>query len=219
MRPKLPSPAMVVALVALVVALSGTAIAAVTYARNAGAVDGHSAVSARASLSAAAGNLVATKRGGAGKGRIPARFVEGVMRGASTTLTRYLPVTDNADGPVVALAVIPDVGRIDAQCRDQDPAEGRESSRTIMTFTAKHAPGVNVTRLLALDIDAGRDPVVFSVVPDQTLTIMDPGEPLFQLVLQAGTRTVFVAGGTRPDTNDSPSAACLIFGLALRAGG
>ena len=36
MRPRMPSPAMIVALIALFVALSGTAVAVVGYARNAG---------------------------------------------------------------------------------------------------------------------------------------------------------------------------------------
>ena len=64
MKLRLPSPAMVVAVIALIVALSGTAIAAVDFARNAGAVDGKSAVGAKASLRSAAGKLVATSTGG-----------------------------------------------------------------------------------------------------------------------------------------------------------
>ena len=50
MKLKLPSPAMVVALIALAVAMSGSAVAAVTFARNAGAVDGKSAVADGAAL-------------------------------------------------------------------------------------------------------------------------------------------------------------------------
>src|SRR5258706_4529207 len=45
---RLPSPAMVVAVVALIVALSGTLIAAVDYAHDADAIDGMSAVGASA---------------------------------------------------------------------------------------------------------------------------------------------------------------------------
>ncbi|HEX6619135.1 MAG TPA: hypothetical protein VF024_05735, partial [Solirubrobacteraceae bacterium] len=83
MKLRLPSPAMVVAVIALIVALSGTAIAAVDFAHNAGAVDGKSAVGAKASLRSAAGKLVATSTGGDGKGQIPARFLDGVMRGGT----------------------------------------------------------------------------------------------------------------------------------------
>jgi hypothetical protein len=67
---------MVVALVALVVASSGTAVAAVTYARNAGAVDGKSAVASGASRADAAGRLVATQRTGADRGRIDSRYLD-----------------------------------------------------------------------------------------------------------------------------------------------
>ena len=76
MKPKLPSPAMVVAIMALLVALSGTAVAAVNFASNAGAVDGKSAVASSASLNSAAGKLVATQRSGAGKGRLAAKFLD-----------------------------------------------------------------------------------------------------------------------------------------------
>jgi hypothetical protein len=127
---------MVVALVALFVASSGTAVAVVGYARNAGAVDGRSAVSASSPVARAAGRLVATASAGRNRGRIPDRFVSGVMRGGATSLTRYLRVVDNAEGPVVALAIIPGVGRLDAQCRDQDAAAGMESTQTVITFTA-----------------------------------------------------------------------------------
>ncbi len=59
MRIRRPSPAMVVAIVALVMACAGTSIAAVNYASNAGAVDGLSAVRA-GSVDRAAGRLIAT---------------------------------------------------------------------------------------------------------------------------------------------------------------
>ena len=141
MRLRMPSPAMVVALIALVVSLSGTAFAVVNYARNAGAVDGRSAVSSGSSLRQATGNLVATAEAGRDRGRIPSRFLAGVMRGGSTSLTRYIRVVDNQDGPVVPLAIIPKIGRLDAQCRDQDPAPGIESTQTVISFTPPSAVG------------------------------------------------------------------------------
>ncbi|HSD79536.1 MAG TPA: hypothetical protein VLB47_02705, partial [Solirubrobacteraceae bacterium] len=57
-----PSPSLAVSLAALVMASTGTAVAAVTYAQNAGAVDGRSAVGSGASPRRAAGRLVATQR-------------------------------------------------------------------------------------------------------------------------------------------------------------
>ena len=61
MKLKRPSPAMVVAVVALVMSMTGGAIAAVNFAQNAGSVDGYSAVKAsKAGKAKAAGKLVAT---------------------------------------------------------------------------------------------------------------------------------------------------------------
>jgi hypothetical protein len=216
MRLRMPSPAMVVALIALVVSFSGTAFAVVNYARNAGAVDGKSAVSSSSSLRQASGNLVATAPAGQDRGRIPARFVADVMRGGSTSLTRYIRVVDNQDGPVVPLAIIPKIGRLDAQCRDQDPAPGIESTQTVISFTASERGGVNVSRLLGRDIESTRNAVVFTALKDRPVPILSLADNLFQLVLQARNRTVFVNGAGRSDANRSADAACLVFGLALR---
>jgi hypothetical protein len=216
MRLRMPSPAMVVALIALVVSFSGTGFAVVNYARNAGAVDGKSAVSSDSSLRQATGNLVATARAGRNRGRIPARFVADVMRGGSASLTRYIRVVDNQDGPVVPLAIIPKIGRLDAQCRDQDPAPGIESTQTVISFTASERGGVNVSRLLGRDIESARNAVVFTALKDRPVPILSLADNLFQLVLQARNRTVFINGAGRSDANRSADAACLVFGLALR---
>lgn len=215
MRTTAPSPAMVVALIALFVALSGTALAAVNYADDAGAVDGKSAVASSATLARAAGNLVATQPHGTGRGRIPGRFVDGVMRGRSFSLTQYLRARDNEPGPTTVLARVPGIGRLDAQCRDQDAAPGVESTQTIVTFTGAAGGGVNVSRLLGRDIAAAREPVVFTVLPGRTVAIMTFADPLFQLVLQAGERTVLVSGAARSDGNLTANAACLLFGVAI----
>lgn len=216
MRLRMPSPAMVVAVIALFVALSGTAVAVVGYARNAGAVDGKSAVSASASLKRAGGKLVATANSGPNRGRVPDKFVSGVMRGGATSLTRYLRVVDNAEGPVVPLAIIPRIGRLDAQCRDQDATPGVESTQTVITFTASDPGGVNVSRLLGRDIESARNAVVFTALPTEPVPILSFADSLFQLVLQARDRTVFINGASRSDANRTADAKCLIFGIGLR---
>jgi hypothetical protein len=216
MRLRMPSPAMVVALIALVVGSSGTAFAVANYARNAGAVDGRSAVAASSTLKRAEGNLVATATAGPGRGRIPDRFVAGVMRGGSTSLTRYMRVVDDQPGPVEPLAIIPKIGRLDAQCRDQDPVPGVESTQTVITFTASARGGVNISRLLGRDIESARNAVVFTAQRNEPVPILSFADNLFQLVLQAGDRTVFINGASRSDANRSADAACLIFGIGLR---
>jgi len=207
---------MVVALIALFVASSGTAVAVVGFARNAGAVDGKSAVSASSTTKHAKGRLVATASAGPNRGRIPDKFVSGVMKGGSTSLTKYLRVVDNAEGPVVPLAIIPKIGRLDAQCRDQDPAPGVESTQTVITFTAADPGGVNVSRLLGRDIESARNAVVFTALKDVPVPILSFADSLFQVVLQARDRTVFINGASRSDSNRSPDAACLVFGIGLR---
>ena len=91
-----PSPAMVVAGIALFVSLGGTSMAAVSYATRAGSVDGKSAVYSGASLSQSAGKLVATERSGADKGRLPGRFVSDVPKTA--VFSNVFEVADNAPG-------------------------------------------------------------------------------------------------------------------------
>jgi hypothetical protein len=216
-KPRLPSPAMIVAVIALVVALSGTAIAAVDYAANAGAVDGKSAVGARASLRQAAGRLVATASGGEGKGRIPARFVHGVMRGGTMSLSKYLRTTDNQLGRPTPLLIVPGIGRFDARCDDVDPTPGTQTTRTSIGFTASVPQGVNVSRLLGRDVGAGQRPDVFSA-PRGQFPIIASADGLFEVVMEAKGRSLLVTGAARTDNAPGPKAACLIWGTAFRIG-
>jgi hypothetical protein len=217
-KPRLPSPAMIVAVIALVVALSGTAIAAVDYAANAGAVDGKSAVGARASLRQAAGRLVATASGGEGKGRIPARFVHGVMRGGTMSLSKYLRTTDNQLGRPTPLLIVPGIGRFDARCDDVDPTPGTQTTRTSIGFTASVPQGVNVSRLLGRDVGAGQRPDVFSAPRGQSIPIIASADGLFEVVMEAKGRSVLVTGAARTDNAPGPKAACLIWGTAFKIG-
>src|SRR3954462_358434 len=94
MRLRSPSPGTVLSTVAIVMASTGTAAAAVDFARNAGAVDKLSAVDAGASNNRAKGNLVATARGGSNPGQIPNKFLADVPEAQSFAVP--LAVTDNA---------------------------------------------------------------------------------------------------------------------------
>jgi len=209
---------MVVALIALVVALSGTAVAAITYAQNAGAVDGKSAVSSDVGLSAAKGKLVATAASGTSRGRIPGRFVSDVMRGGATSITKYLRAVDNQPGPMVAIATIDGIGKFEAQCRDQDPAPNVKSTQTVISFTASQPGGVNVSRLTGRDIENSRDGIIFTALPTQAVPVISIADTMFQLIMQSGSKTVFVSGSARSDANHTPNAACLIWGIGLRVG-
>src|SRR5215471_11355453 len=98
MRRFTPSPAMVVAFIALIVAMTGTAFAAVNFAKNAGAVDGKSAVASGATLSSAAGKLIATQKSGTGKGKIAAKYLDVPAPSGpqSSTFGKAFDVVDNA---------------------------------------------------------------------------------------------------------------------------
>ena len=110
------------------------------------------------------------------------------------------------------------IGRFEAQCRDQDPAPNVKSTQTIITFTASQPGGVNVSRLLGRDIENARDGVVFTALPTQAVPIISLADTMFQLILQSGSKTVFLSGSARSDANRTPNAACLIWGVALRVG-
>jgi hypothetical protein len=209
---------MVVAVVALIVALSGTAIAAVDFARNAGAVDGRSAVGASATRSEAAGKLVATASGGEHKGQIPARFLADVMRGGTMTLSKYLRTVDNQAGRPTPLLIVPGVGRFDARCDDVDPTAGTQTTRTAITFTGSAAQGVNVSRLLGRDIASAQRPDVFSAPKGQPVSILGSADGLFEVIMEAKGRSVLVTGAARTDNGPGPKAACLIWGTAFRVG-
>jgi hypothetical protein len=122
-----PSPGMVVALIALVLSTSGSAIAAVSYASRAGSVDGYSAVGAGSSLRHAAGNLVATARGGGTAGQIPAKFLAGVVQGTGQPFVQSVQVSDNANLAPVPLVSVPGVGTLSAGCTTK---RGTPAART-----------------------------------------------------------------------------------------
>ena len=86
----------------------------------------------------------------------------------------------------------------------------------MITFTASERGGVNISRLLGRDIEGARNAVVFTALKDVPVPILSFADSLFQLVLQARNRTVFVNGASRSDANRSPDAKCLIFGIGLR---
>jgi hypothetical protein len=190
----------------------------VDFVQNAGAVDGKSAVGASASLRDAAGKLVATASGGEGKGQIPARFVDGVMRGGTMSLSKYLHAVDNQPGRPTPLLIVPGIGRFDARCDDADPGVGTQSTRTSISFTASVDQGVNVSRLLGRDVGSAQRPDVFSAPKGQAVSILGTADGLFQLVMEAKGRSVLITGAARTDNGPGPKAACLIWGTAFRVG-
>src|SRR3954453_16942794 len=143
-----PSPSLVVSIIALVFATAGTSIAAINFAKNAGAVDGKSAVGAASSTNRAAGKLVATYGGGAHKGKIPARFLEipgvsGFIAGDKVTFGQGMPVNDNTANTAVAMGGADGLGILTVTCSDQNTTAGKKDPRVRITFANGSGTGLN----------------------------------------------------------------------------
>lgn len=206
-----PSPAMAVACVALFVALGGTSLAAVNYARNAGAVDGKSAVASSSTLARAAGNVVATARSGDDKGRIPSKFLAGVAK--ATTFGAAVQVQDNADGAQKALTRVPGIGSLTASCSDQSAVAGREDPVTTITLTNGSGVTINLAKRIG-----GRDADVVAQAPGTVETIKIGGSNTFELHAQLRNRDLVVQGVVRQDGRGGSNASCVFYGTSMVVG-
>lgn len=218
MRFPRPSPAMVVALVALVFATTGSAVAAVTYARNAGAVDGVSAVRANSRASVAAGKVVATARGGADKGKIPARFIAGLDRldtkidgrGSVRTFSVRQPVQDNANGARAQVIDLPFIGQLAVSCNDANRTTGREDPRSVVTLVNASAAALDVVRMIG-----NNQPLVTGLGPNTELAAPIDGSTAVQFEANAGaSSSVRITAGVRQDGVNTADGSCLVFGQA-----
>jgi hypothetical protein len=213
-RKHLPSPAMVVALIALLVALSGTAVAAVNYARNAGAVDGKSAVASGASTKAAAGRLVATQRSGAGRGTIAAKYLDlsGAMRGRTSTFGRSFTLIDNQSLAPAQIGAVPGLGTLQATCTDENGAAAKLDPATTITFANGSGDAVNLSRTIGFN--AGTN--VVTVLPNGTThQFKVSGSQPFVMHIERRGVNYAVNGVIRQDGRNTTSASCLVYGYAL----
>jgi hypothetical protein len=201
-----PSPAMVVAGIALFVSLGGTSIAAVSYVSNAGAVDGKSAVFAGASLSQAAGKLVATNKSGADKGRLPGKFVADVPK--TTVFSNIFEVADNAPGAPQTVSTLSGLGTLTATCNDQNSAAGNEDPISTIAFNNASGEIVNVARRV------GNGDGALSVAANQTSTsIAIGGSNTFMFHIERRSQNAIIQGGVRQDGRGTPAATCVVFGV------
>lgn len=214
-KPGPPSPAMVVALIALVLAGTGSAIAAVTYATNAGAVDGKSAVASGATLNRAAGKLVATQRSGSDRGRIATKYLDldGYTRGVTASFGRSFDVTDNATGATTVLAAIPGVGALTSTCSDQNAAAQVEDPITTIILSNTSREPINVARSVGW-----RNPAVLAQLNGTQSAFNVGGSDTFQIHLERRGVNAIVQGVVRQDGRGTPAADCLVYGFALLPG-
>ena len=204
MRIKRPSASLVVSIIAVVMASTGSAVAASKIAAT--SVDGYSAVGASASLGAARGKLVATQSGGTNSGKLPGKFVSGVVAGDGyiTSFARAQDVIDNQTGAPVTLAAIAGLGTITSVCQDQSNTAGREDPRQTIAFLNQSGATVSYARQLG-----GAGAATITAPQNGTsapFTIA--GSNTFQLLIQAGTKSVTLQGIARQDGTNTAAAQC-----------
>lgn len=215
MRIRRPTPAMGVALAALVFSMTGTGIAAVNFARNAGAVDGKSAVASSAKLNRAAGRLVATARRGEDRGRIPGKFLAGVVRGNGgvSGFGRGLEVTDNATGSPFLLADVRGFGTLTSTCADQNGASNVEDPSSTLTYNNRAGEHVGLSRRVGTG-DAAIGAVAANTIHQFTIG----GSNTFVLQIHRGTSNLLVSGVVRQDGRGTANGTCAVYGTVQRIG-
>jgi hypothetical protein len=196
---------MAVACTALFIALGGTSIAAVNFAKNAGAVDNKSAVASSASTSSAAGKLVATASKGSEKGRLPGRFIAGVAK--ATTFGSATEVVDNATGAPASLGSAPGIGTLTASCVDQDGKAGVEDPSTTITLTNSSGATVNLAKRIG-----GGNATVLPQPANTVQTLTVTGSNTFEMHAQNKGTDLVIDGVIRQDGRGTPTASCLFYG-------
>ncbi|MEA2404497.1 MAG: hypothetical protein QOE08_1144 [Thermoleophilaceae bacterium] len=204
MRLGKPSPAMVVAIIALIMASTGSAVAAVSFARNAGAVDRLSAVPSRVSTNKAAGKLVATQPRGAGKGKFASKFLSGVP--ISGTFGLYLPVNDNQPGAPNDLDSNA-LGKLTAACNDQSAIAGREDPSVVVSYINSTSGLVNFARTVG-----GNAPVMSAVGAGTVNNVTINGSNTFEIHLAQFATNIIYKGMVRQDGAGTADAKCLVVG-------
>lgn len=207
-----PSPSMIVAIIALVMATTGSAVAAVNFATNAGAVDGKSAVRSSVTRSFASGRLVATAAEGPNKGRIPSKFLDlsPTVRGTASTFGQSFNVVDNQALAPAGIGNVPGIGSVTASCVDQNPQAGVLNPSTTLTFANGSGEAVNLMRRIA-----SQDPIVEALPNGATHTFRILGSNTFELHLERRGINFAVNGVVRQDNPGTAAAACLVYGYSL----
>jgi hypothetical protein len=206
------SPSFAVSVIAVVLATAGTSIAAVNFAKNSGAVDGKSAVSASSSQKHAAGKLVATANEGTLRGKVPARFLDlsGVVSGSKQSFAQGIEVVDNQTSAPVSLGGVPNLGILTATCNDQAGAAGKEDPQVTLTFANGSGNTVNFTRQVGI-----AQPAVTAVAAATQETFTINGSNTFRVYVQFAGINYVVEGAVRQDGANTATGVCAVWGYAL----
>lgn len=203
-----PSPSLILSIIAVVLSLGGTSVAAITFVRNAGAVDGFSAVSWRSSTRHAANKLVTASS----TGKIPQRFLDvaGLLQGYKSTFHQALQVNDNQAGAPVTIATVPGIGTLSVQCDDQSAKVGIEDPQMKVTFANSSAAAVDEART----IGNGNSTVVsLPAGAADSFTINNANS--FSLLLNLNGSAYQAVGALRQDGAGTATGACTMWGYGL----
>ena len=221
MKLRRPSPAMTVAVLALVMSMTGGAIAAVNYAKNSNAVDGYSAVkAAKAGSGKAAGKLVATYRDGDNRGKLPLRIIAGAaskdsVDNLSEAMARgsngahLIAVTDNQTTAAQTLIDL-DLGNLQVSCTDQNDQGGVENAATRVSLTNDSGGPLNVSR----DVGNGA-PEIATLGTGVVDTFTVPQQNTFSMQLQGGDTTVLLDGTALQTGQGTTESACAVWATAV----
>ena len=222
MKLKSPSPAMVVAVIALVMSMTGGALAAVNFAKNAGAVDGKSAVKASSSNNKASGKLVAMNS----SGKLPFKFLDGAasagaLKNVADSAARaargkngveLIPVPDNGETAAAQLIDL-ELASLNVSCFDEQKNAGVENPATKIAVANTAGAPLNISRRAGVAA-----PVIATFEPN-TVDTFDVGtQNTFSVQLQSGPRTVLVEGTARQAGQGTADASCAVFATAIFVG-
>jgi len=225
MKLKRPSPAMTVAVIALVMSMTGGAIAAVNFAQNAGAVDGKSAIKAsKAGKKKAAGKLLATYKSGDNRGQLPLKAVAGAASendledladaaAEGRNGVRSIAVADNQTTAPESMIDL-GLGALQVSCNDQAGNPGNENAATRVSITNSSGSAVNLSRQLG-----GGEPTITTLADGIVHTFTVGQQNTFSVQLQgSGDRTVVVHGTALQVGQQTADSSCVVWATAFLVG-
>jgi hypothetical protein len=202
--------------------MTGGAIAAVNFAKNAGSVDGYSAVKAsKGGKAKAAGKLVSTYKSGDNRGKLPIRIIAGAASERSVESlaeqaadgrngARLIPVADNQTTAVETMISV-GLGALQVSCADQNDNAGVENATTRITLTNSSGVPVNLSRAVG-----NGAPTITTIENGAVDQFSVPQENTFNVQLQGTDNTTVLVEGTARQlgqgTNDS---SCAVFATAI----
>jgi hypothetical protein len=223
MKLKRPSPAMTVAVTALVMSMTGGAIAAVNFAQNSDRVDGFDAVKAsKAGKKKAAGKLVATYgKGSDNRGKLPLRIVAGAASkndledvadaaAKGRNGVRAIPVADNQTTAAETMIDL-GLGSLQVSCTDQADAAGTENASTRLSITNSSGSSVNLARQLG-----NGAPTITTLGNGIVHTFTVGQQNTFMVQLQGSSdRTVLIEGTAQQLGQGTADSSCVVWATAI----